>query len=42
MTTLNGALAYTRDHNISRTYWAGGPWWVVTTLPSSLPTYPTP
>jgi endoglucanase len=27
MTTLENALAYMRDHNISGTYWAGGPWW---------------
>jgi endoglucanase len=27
MTTLDNALAYMRDHGISGTYWAGGPWW---------------
>ena len=27
MTTLEGALAYMRDHNISATYLASGSWW---------------
>jgi hypothetical protein len=43
MSTLECALAYMRDHNISGTYWVGDPWGgVITTLPSSLPTFPTP